>query len=206
MNLQTGLFLYLIIILSAIVHEFAHGWMANRLGDPTAKQMGRLTLNPLAHVDMMGTILLPLILLLFSGGRIFIGYAKPVPFNPLNLQNPRRDVAKIAIAGPAANFLMAIILGILLRFFGDTNFLAPVIGFLPWIIFVNIWLGLFNLIPVPPLDGSKILMSALPRERAISFSRALGPFGILIALLIAFMILPPLASLIFKLILGFPLL
>lgn len=203
MNLQTGLFLYLVVIFSAIIHEYAHGWMANRLGDSTAKQMGRLTLNPLAHIDKVGTVFLPLILLLISGGRIFIGYAKPVPFNPYNLKNVRKGTALIALAGPGANFLVAIILGLLLRFAGGFSAMGNIISFLPWVIFINIWLGLFNLIPVPPLDGSKILMSALSQQQAISFRRLFGPFGLFVALVIAFLFLPSLAGLFFRLIIGF---
>lgn len=224
MNLQTGLFLYLVIIFSAIIHEYAHGWMANRLGDPTAKQMGRLTLNPLAHIDPIGTVILPLFLMFFAG--FFIGYAKPVPFNPFNLRDPRRDVTKIALAGPMVNFAIAILLALLLIVFPLSaeiksglvsllseghlvaalsaasmagNPMAIIFVLVNIVILVNIWLALFNLIPVPPLDGSKILMGLLSREKAIAFSRLFGPFGIFIALLVAFMILAPLASLIFRL-------
>lgn len=227
MNLQTGLFLYLVIIFSAIVHEYAHGWMANRLGDPTAKQMGRLTLNPLPHIDPIGTVVLPLFLMIFAG--FFIGYARPVPFNPFYLRDPRRDVAKIAIAGPAANFLIAILFALLLAIFplpvetkkglaifissGNLsgalaaaslagNVMFTIFVLINIVVLVNIWLGLFNLIPVPPLDGSKILMAILPQKQAISFGRALGPLGIFLALIIAFLILSPLASLIFRLLSG----
>lgn len=206
MNLQIGLFLYIVVIFSAIIHEYAHGWMANRLGDPTAKQMGRLTLNPVAHIDVFGTFLLPLFLLLVSAGSVFIGYAKPVPFNPFNLKKIRRDTALIALAGPSANLSIAVILGLLLRFFGGMLAWGGIMNFIPWIIFINVWLCLFNLIPVPPLDGSKILMSALPQAQAIAFGKMFGPLGIFVALLVAYLVLSPLAGFIFKLILGFALL
>jgi len=199
MDFQSGLFLYIIIIFSAIIHEYAHGWMALRQGDPTAKDAGRLTLNPLAHIDPFGTVMLPLILLIVGG--IFIGYAKPVPINPYNFRNPKRDTALVSLAGPGSNFIVAIILGLFIRFFDASPALVTMIPFLESVVYINVLLGLFNLIPVPPLDGSKILMSAMPYDKAIIFERNIGPFGIFLALLIAFMILPYLTSLVFNLIL-----
>lgn len=189
-------FLYIIVVTSAIFHEYFHGWAAFQLGDPTAKYAGRLTLNPLKHIDPIGTVLMPLFLLFFFGG--FIGWAKPVPYNPYNLRDQKRGVSKIAIAGPGANFLIALIFGILLRF-------APLGGFLiialTWIVYVNIFLGLFNLIPIPPLDGSKLLMDFFPQSR---IPRVLeqSPLSIFLAIAVAIMFLPFLSSLIYYSIVG----
>jgi Zn-dependent protease len=199
MSLQDALFLYIIIIFSAIIHEYAHGWMAYREGDPTAKYAGRLTLNPLAHIDLWGTVLMPLLLLYFF--RFFFGYAKPVPINPNNFRNQRRGLILVSFAGPGANFLIALILGIFIRFYPTLS----IASFLAFIVFVNIWLALFNLIPVPPLDGSKLLFGFLAGRtgRAIEFLRGAGSwFGIIIALLVAFTFLPYLAQLIFGFITG----
>jgi Zn-dependent protease len=197
MDLQQVLFLYVVIILSAIIHEYAHGWMAYREGDPTAKYAGRLTLNPLAHIDLWGTILMPLLLLYFAS--FFFGYAKPVPINPNNFRNQRRGLILVSVAGVGANFLIALILGLIIRFFPDLT-IVPSLGF---IIYVNIWLGLFNLIPVPPLDGSKLIFGLSAGGRSLDFFRGLGSWsGILIALLISFTFLPYLGGVIFRLITG----
>ena len=199
MSLQDALFLYIIIIFSAILHEYAHGWMAYREGDSTAKYAGRLTLNPLAHIDLWGTVLMPLILLYFF--RFFFGYAKPVPINPNNFRNQRRGLILVSFAGPGANFLIALILGLVIRFYPGLG----IASFLAFIVFINIWLALFNLIPVPPLDGSKLLFGFLAGRagRAVEFLRGAGSwFGIIIALLVAFTFLPYVAQLIFGLITG----
>ncbi|MDP1689980.1 MAG: site-2 protease family protein [bacterium] len=152
---------FIILILSIIAHEVAHGYAANSLGDPTARLAGRLTLNPIPHIDLMGSIILPA-LLIFTGSPIFFGWAKPVPYNPYNLSNHRWGEALVAVAGSATNIFLAIIFGLLVRF-------APVIGLdqtatmiAATIAFVNLFLGLFNLIPFPPLDGFTALRSALP--------------------------------------------
>jgi len=199
MSLQDALFLYIIIIFSAILHEYAHGWMAYRQGDPTAKYAGRLTLNPLAHIDIWGTVLMPLLLLYFF--RFFFGYAKPVPINPNNFRDQKRGLILVSFAGPGANFLIALVLGLVVRFYPSLS----IASFLAFIVFINIWLALFNLIPVPPLDGSKLLFGFLSgrSSRALEFLRGAGSwFGIIIALLLAFTFLPYLANLIFTLITG----
>lgn len=202
MALESAIFLYIIIIISAIIHEYSHGWMAYQLGDPTAKYAGRLTLNPIAHMDPFGTVILPLILL-FAGG-FFIGYAKPVPFNPANLRDPKKGTAWVGLAGPGSNLFIALVLGLVVRFFGSYSLLAPVAPFLSFIAMINIWLALFNLIPVPPLDGSKILVGLGPDSLARYFYN-LERFGFLslfIAFFIAISVLPFLAPLLFKLIVG----
>ncbi|KKR03350.1 MAG: Peptidase M50 [Parcubacteria group bacterium GW2011_GWF2_39_13b] len=202
--LTSALFLYIVIIFSSIIHEYSHGWAALQLGDPTAKYEGRLTLNPLAHIDPFGTVLLPIFLLLTSG--IFIGYAKPVPFNPMNLRDPRRDAGLVGVAGPASNLVIVLILGLIVRFMGNLAFMALLSPFLKLIIMINIWLALFNLIPVPPLDGSKVLLSIAPKYfgRIFSALEGLGIFSIIIALFVAMTFLSYLAFPLFDLIVGQP--
>ncbi|MFH1173114.1 MAG: site-2 protease family protein [bacterium] len=151
-------FFFIIIIPSAIVHEYAHAWMADRLGDPTAKQLGRLTLNPIAHIDPIGTLLLPLIMFMSTGGRFLFAYAKPVPFNPYNLKDQKWGPALVGLAGPASNLLLAVVFGLLIRFMPESNFSV----FLSIIVYANILLMVFNLVPIPPLDGSKLLYALLP--------------------------------------------
>jgi len=193
--LEFKLFLYVIIILSAVFHEFSHGWMAYQLGDPTAKNQGRLTLNPLKHIDPMGTVILPLFLLFFAGA--FIGWAKPVPYNPHNLKDQKWGSSKVALAGPGANFLIAILVAVIIRFVpvSQSLFMA-----LSWIIYINIFLALFNLIPIPPLDGSKLLMDLFP-QKTKQFLQ-MGFVGVFLAIFIAILILPSIAQIIFRLFTG----
>jgi len=194
------LFLYIIIVLSAVLHEYAHGWAAFQLGDSTAKDEGRLTLNPLAHLDPLGTVIIPLFLL-FTGG-IFIGWAKPVPYNPHNLRDQKYGSLKVALAGPGINLLVAIILGLGLRIFLPSllNFNPVLPSFIGLIIYINIFLALFNLIPVPPLDGSKVFADLFPRQW--HYLMQMGMFGLFFALLIAFFFLSPLANFLFRIIVG----
>lgn len=157
-------FFFIVIIFSAIIHEYSHGWFADRLGDPTARLSGRLTLNPVPHIDMVGTILLPAAMYFLTAGRIFFGYAKPVPVNPSNMRNPRSGGAMTAFAGPASNFVIALIFGAIIRFLPDVVFTTPFPLFLSIIVQVNLLLAVFNLVPIPPLDGSKILFAVLPSQ------------------------------------------
>jgi len=189
--------LYVIVVFSAVFHEYFHGWMAYYLGDPTAKYADRLTLNPLKHLDPMGTVIIPLFLLFVFGG--FIGWAKPVPYNPYNLRDQKWGSSKVALAGPAANFIIALIFGLILRFVPVTGFLYVAFS---WVVYVNIFLGLFNLIPIPPLDGSKLLMDFFPQSRALQVLQ--GSFiGIFLALFLAIMFLPPLANFFYYLFTGY---
>lgn len=160
------------------VHEFAHGWTAYKLGDTTAKYSGRLTLNPLAHIDPVGTLLLPLILFISTQGQFVFGAARPVPINYRALRNPKRDIIWIGLSGPAANFIFAFLLIILWKIFP----LSLTIGFiLKNLIFINVVLGVFNLLPIPPLDGSRILMGVLPAGLASKYAM-LEPYGFLIVM------------------------
>ena len=147
-----------------ILHEVAHGYVAYLLGDPTAKRAGRLTLNPLKHIDPFGTIILPLILLVSSGGAFFFGYAKPVPFNPRNFKDERLGMLLTGIAGPATNVLLAIIFGLSLRLFPATGpaWLATVFELVTFFAYANLALAFFNLVPIPPLDGSRVVQWILP--------------------------------------------
>ncbi len=200
--LSLKLFLYLVIILSATFHEYAHGFIAYKLGDSTAKDAGRLTLNPLSHIDLMGTVIIPLFLLFYGG--IFIGWAKPVPYNPLNLRDQKYGSLKVGVAGPTANFLIALILGIFLRIasIGTLGYaFSPVfLMALSIIVYINIFLGLFNLVPLPPLDGSKVFMDLFPKARRIL--EGIGFVGIFLALILAFYLLPILAKSLFWIVTG----
>lgn len=156
----------IILIFSVILHEVAHGYMADKLGDPTARFAGRLTLNPIVHIDLFGSIILPAALFL-SGSPIMFGWAKPVPYNPHNIRG-RMGEALVALAGPATNLLLAIVFGLLLRVglgAGDPD--IPSILYM--IVHINVLLAIFNLLPIPPLDGSKIMSALLPRDLAIRY-------------------------------------
>ncbi|MHB8661019.1 MAG: site-2 protease family protein [Minisyncoccota bacterium] len=152
---------FVILILSIIAHEVAHGYAADSLGDPTARIAGRLTLNPIPHIDVMGSVIIPA-LLIFSQSPIFFGWAKPVPYNPYNLRNQRWGEAIVAVAGSATNIFLAIIFGLIVRFGVALGLDAGTLSLAASITFVNLFLGLFNLIPFPPLDGFTALRAALP--------------------------------------------
>jgi Zn-dependent protease len=186
-------------LISLSVHEAAHAWMANRLGDPTARLAGRQTLNPLAHLDPLGALLV--FFLLFTGSPIIFGWGKPVPFDPFNLRSPRRDSALISFAGPAANLILAALLAVIVRL---TN--LPLIE----MIVLNITWAFFNLLPLHPLDGGKVLIGLLPQELAPKWDEILHQYGLIILIFLIFpfggtsplfLILRPLVSLALKLLL-----
>ncbi|MCD6734352.1 MAG: site-2 protease family protein [Burkholderiaceae bacterium] len=173
------------VIFAITLHEAAHGLVAARLGDRTAQLQGRVSLNPLRHIDPIGTLLVPALILLASkavGGAILFGWAKPVPIVPSNLRSPRRDMGMVAAAGPLANLAMALGWGFALKLmslFGSDGEFLPRMAIAG--IFVNLALAVLNLVPVPPLDGGRILTSLLPARLAVAFSR-LEPYGLFILL------------------------
>lgn len=157
-----------VLILSIVLHEVAHGYAANWLGDPTARLAGRLTANPLVHIDPLGSVILPALLFL-SGANILFGWAKPVPYNPYNLRNQRWGEAFVAAAGPLTNFLLAAIFATIIRFADTLGLSASFVGLASSVVFLNILLALFNLIPIPPLDGSKVFVAFLPYSLATKY-------------------------------------
>ena len=187
LNLISTLFVFVIPVIFAVtIHEVAHGWVASRFGDQTARSMGRLTLNPIKHIDPVGTIVVPIIMY-FASGFIF-GWARPVPVNWRNLGHPRRDMALVAIAGPVANLLMllfwAISAKIIMLSGSDSNYLTQLLLIMCSIgITINIVLMILNLFPLLPLDGGRVLTAMLPPNLAIPFSR-LEPYGLIILVLL----------------------
>jgi len=204
------IFLIIVLILSIIIHEIAHGSVAYYLGDPTAKYAGRLTLNPLKHIDPIGSTLVPLFLIIMSritGGGIIFGWAKPVPINPRNFQDQKYGSMKVALAGPASNFVIALVFGLILRFLPSSIAFPGLIVMFSYVVYINILLAIFNLLPVPPLDGSHILFALLPSS-ARNIKIFLSQFGFFILLFIIFFAFEYVISIInfiFALITGFPL-
>ena len=176
------IFIIIILIFSVILHELAHGYSALWLGDPTAKHSGRLTLNPLKHLDPFGSVILPLILYILPGNLIF-GWAKPVPYNPYNLRNQRWGEAIVAASGPLTNIFIALVFGLIIRFGVSFGLVSQAfVNLSSIIVIMNIVLAVFNLVPIPPLDGSKILFSVLP-QRFIALKPVLERYGMLLVLL-----------------------
>jgi len=184
------------LLVAVTFHEVAHGYVALRLGDPTAKLLGRLTLNPIPHIDLFGSIIMPAILIYISNGQFFFAYAKPVPINPMNFRNPRKGMALSAAAGPVTNILLALASVILLKLV-----FAPIAGLSPEMVretlmkpllmifsasvVVNVVLASFNMIPIPPLDGGRVLTGLLPSRQALFFSK-IEPFGFIIVLVLIY--------------------
>lgn len=205
MDATNAIFYIAIIIMSVVIHEISHGFMAEYFGDDTARNAGRLTLNPIRHIDLFGSIFLPAILVLTNSPFLF-GWAKPVPYNPNNLSDRKWGTIAVAAAGVFSNFVVAIIFGIIIRLtFSLTLSLSPGFYFITSaIVIVNLALGIFNLVPIPPLDGSKILFSFLP-ESAFSFILAYEQYSLI--LLLVFIVffsdyLYPILAFLFHLITG----
>jgi Zn-dependent protease len=181
---------FIVLLFSLTVHEMAHAWTADRLGDPTARLLGRVSLNPVVHADPIGTVLFPLLALV--SGAPLIGWAKPVPVNSGRLGNPRRDFILVAAAGPASNLLMAFAAALMLsvlpispKISGEANVSAPVATILSQGLRLNVLLAVFNMIPIPPLDGGNVLAGLLPPRLAVSFNR-LRPYGFLLLYALVF--------------------
>jgi Zn-dependent protease len=195
------IFQIIVLVFSAIIHEYMHGFMADRLGDPTAKQMGRLTLNPIPHIDLFGSIIMPLLMIFGNFGFVF-GWAKPVPFNPYNLKDQRFGPAKVALAGPVGNLILALMFGLFVRFvplpIGNLSL------FLQLIVYINLVLAIFNLVPIPPMDGSRVLAAFLPPKalQAYYSLERYGMFFILLFVIFGYQFIAPIIYWLFKLITG----
>ncbi len=194
----------IVLLFSVIIHEVSHGAMAYYLGDPTAKQSGRLSLNPLKHIDPFGSIIVPLLLYITTNGSLVFGWAKPVPFNPMFLRKPKRDIGLVAFAGPMANLILAVVFGLLIRFANALSLNQAVVGLLTYVVFINLLLAVFNLVPIPPLDGSKILFSFAPAswERNLLFLERYGMIFLLMFLFFGFQLIVPIIGFLFKIITG----
>jgi Zn-dependent protease len=197
---------FTIIFFSLVLHEVSHGHAAKMLGDNTAEQYGRLSLNPLRHIDMMGTIIVPFVMIMIAKATnsqpIVFGWAKPVPVNPYNLKNPKRDMALVALAGPLSNILLASVIAIIVRFNGFFGFSSDVISWLIVVVYLNALWMVFNLVPIPPLDGSKILFYFIKNA---NLEATLNRFGFMILMMIIFYGFGPiqiLAGMITKLLIG----
>ncbi|MFZ1019555.1 MAG: site-2 protease family protein [Minisyncoccia bacterium] len=207
MDATSAIFYILILIMSVVIHEVSHGFMAENFGDDTARNAGRLTLNPLPHLDLFGSILLPAFLVLVHSPFMF-GWAKPVPYNPNNLSNKKWGTLAVASAGVLANFLIAGVFGLIIRFapfvLPSAILSANFYFILSAIVVVNLALGIFNLVPIPPLDGSKILFSFLP-EKAFSFMIAYERYALILLLIFIFFFsdyLYPILAFLFHLVTG----
>jgi Zn-dependent protease len=208
MGIESIIITLLILLFSVVLHELSHGVVADRLGDSTARYAGRLTLNPLPHLDLFGSILLPLFLFV-AGSPVIFGSAKPVPVNFFNLRNPKRDMALVSLAGPGANFILAIAFALPIRLGLIAAGTAGYEIFLQ-VTTLNLVLGIFNLLPIPPLDGSKIFAAFLSDEMMLKIL-AWERFGFILIILFLYLgiiqgILVPLLNLLSKIILGFPVL
>jgi Zn-dependent protease len=180
MDATNAIFYVIILVMSIVIHEVSHGFMAEYFGDDTARNAGRLTLNPIPHLDMFGSILLPAVLVLSHSPFLF-GWAKPVPYNPNNLSNKKWGTIAVASAGVLANLLIAIIFGIIIRLSSGIALQSNFYFITSVIVIVNLALAIFNLVPIPPLDGSKILFSFLP-DRAFSFIIAYEQYSLILLL------------------------
>ncbi len=196
------IFQILVVLFSVVVHEVSHGVVANGLGDPTAKNLGRLTLNPIKHLDFFGSILLPLFTF-FAGGFIF-GYAKPVPYNPYNLRDAKYGPTKVAVAGPLSNIIIAVFFGLALRFLPDPLYLTLIPKLFSFIVLLNLVLAVFNLMPIPPLDGHWLFLTFVP-DSFNQLKKFVLRYGLVLFFFFIIFIFPflfPIIRFLFKLIAG----
>ncbi len=194
------IFQIIVFVFLVIIHEVSHGLMAKELGDDTAEKMGRLTLNPLAHLDPFGSVLLPLMMYLFTEGKLIFGWAKPVPYNPLNLKHPLKDQCLIALAGPLANLVLALLFGLVIRFVPFLpSFMIP---YLALVAYISIMFAIFNLIPLPPLDGSKVLFYLFPSWKLEAFLNRYGPILLLVVIFFGWNFIQPVIDELFTLMTG----
>lgn len=204
MNSVVLIFQLIVLLFSVVIHEVSHGLMALKLGDPTAKNASRLTLNPLKHLDLFGSIILPFLLYFSSHGSFVVGWTKPVPYNPYLLKNPKKAAGLIALAGPLSNFLIALVFALGFRLISPIPYLNSFSLPFALIVYLNVTLMIFNLVPLPPLDGSKILFALLP-SRAYPlelFLETYGIFLIIIFIFFGFSLISPLISETVHLLLG----
>ena len=201
-SLLLPIFYIIVILYSVTIHEVSHGLMANSLGDPTAKNLGRLSLNPIKHLDLFGSIILPFVLFITTG--FAFGYAKPVPYNPNNLNDIKYGPVKVAIAGPLSNLILALLFGLTLRFMPDVFSTSLVPDLFSRIVLLNLVLAIFNMFPIPPLDGHWLLMAFLPpRMDAVKVYIYKNSFILFPIFLIVFMVfVSPLIYWLFQLITG----
>ncbi len=200
-------FQLLVLLFSVMIHEISHGFAALKLGDTTAKDAGRLTLNPLKHLDPFGSIILPIMLSIISGGTFVLGWAKPVPYNPYNLKNPRAGAAIIGVVGPASNLLLAIIFGLILRLLFpliNIPIISSLIILLNFVVYINVLLAIFNLVPLPPLDGSNILFALIPARwhKLQEFLTRYGFWLLIMFVFFGFQLILPIIGTIFHLLTG----
>lgn len=201
--MNTIFFSIIILIISAIAHEMAHGYAADALGDPTPRLQGRLSVNPLRHLDPVGSFLLPL--LTYNIGGFIFGWAKPVQFNPYNLKHPKRDEMIIAIAGPLSNACIAIIFGVMVRFNEVLQLPITMVTLASLVVIINLSLMVFNLVPIPPLDGSKLLLNSIP-DRYYAFKEGLVRHSLIMFVIFvigASQVITPLIHTLFTIITGY---
>lgn len=184
MDSITTFFSIIILILSIMFHELAHGTIADTLGDPTPRLRGRLTLNPFAHLELLGSLVVPL-LCIVSGSGFIIGWAKPVPFNPAQLKYKRWGPALVALAGPAMNISIAVVCALAFRIVYATGLNMPLVAMLSQVVVINVSLAVFNLIPIPPLDGHHILGALIPKFRLLS-NQIMARYGMIVLVLVLF--------------------